>query len=193
MNRKTVTIASIVAITLLLLGTSLLIIGHIYQNSDIFHGIISGLVVQVVTVAGWLIFCLYNSLNNNILSLFSGSTRLSSRITFFLKFFPPYYLLAAWLTISVFIYFSIYKIDVFLPLTLFFAFLFGLACIISYQLRHIFSTNEQFIIGGYRSMTAVSKADGIIHKVAPVLAWLKTSGSRYYYLPALSKLWNRAF
>lgn len=188
-------LATVVAAALLLLGICLLFVGHLFAWlgwHDAFRGTVSGLVVTTSAVVGFLAFCLRKSLEVSRLLLPTGTKRLSSSLTLFVRFFVPYYLLAAGLVASILIYFSTYAADVFWPVFSFFLFLFLVSCYFNSKIYDVFERPDSFLVSRFGSVSILPKTAGLVVSNYLPVASLKSPEKTYFYLPTLSSKLTRA-
>ena len=159
-----------------------------------WHGIVSGPALGVLAVLGWLGFCAAVSWHTDALLRPAGAERLSGRATFFLKFFGPYYLLAAWLGCSLWVGFSAYRADLLLPVSLFLAALLALTCWLAYRLRQVYRMPGAVLVGGYFAQHTIPDAEVLGHDTYGLLdlpltgrlglGRLRTRAGSYWYLLA---------
>lgn len=188
-------LATGVAIALLLLGVSLLFVGHLFAWlgwHDAFRGTVTGLVITISAVVGFLAFCLRKSLEVSRLLPPIGTKRLSSSLTLFVRFFVPYYLLAAGFIASTLTYFSAYAMDIFWPVFSFFLFLFLVSCYFNSKIYDVFERPDSFLVSRFGSVSILPKTAGLVVGNYLPVASLKSPEKTYFYLPALSSKLTKA-
>ena len=143
---KAIIIYLLIEFGLLLLGVALLITGNIFKLMkwhDAFHGNYSGPIILALSLVSFFCYCVYATIT---LKPEDGMVFLSSRVTFFIKYFSFYYITTIWLTSSVLAFFSKYSHYILMIIFIFFMFLTILVALFVSKINMVETAHNSLII-----------------------------------------------